>query len=114
MFKLNSQVQVEIEQKDVYWEQKDDYINISLNIRENMFGNRVCILSYESNPVFVRKKGENQRRSSMETKNSGKFFIGEENPDAQEFYSENIEAINGLFEKAKIYFNISFDDNHYL
>ena len=114
MFKFNSKAQVEIEKKDVYWEQKDDYINISLNIQEDLLGNREYILSYESNPVFVRKKGENNRKSSMETRNKGQYFIGKENPDEQQFYSENSEAINELFEKAKIYFDISIDDNHSL
>lgn len=110
MLKINSMAQVEIKLRDVYWKQQNDFINISLHIRENMWGDMTYAISYESNPVFVKNKSEDKKRSVMEIKNKGYFSIGEENPDAEKFYSENKEAVSRLFEEAEIYFNISFDD----
>lgn len=99
--------EVELRTDFVYWEEADDYIYIGLFIKEDLWGNQLCQINFQS-----------EQYTWYDCKSKGRFLIDENmNPiseDAEEykdFVYQNEEVLTRMAERANYYWNLDLAYN---
>jgi hypothetical protein len=109
LWKPSKLISVSVSIADVYWEEKDEYINIDLNIEENLTGELRYSISYRSNPMIIRTYNADRvaKDETMSVKLQGNFDIDDNIlPEYEEFIRDNSEEIDKLFQRALFYWDI--------
>ena len=113
----------------VYWEEVDDYVNITLAVKESLSGKFVYTIAYESKPVIMELPfrevpgdvyGEGALSAMSGSMHSGRFLIDEnmnslydtgipedkENQEYKDFVYQNEEGLTELVNRANEYWNL--------
>ncbi len=120
---------VQLTLNDVYWEEVDDYVYITLAVKESLTGKKVYSIAYQSKPVIkdlpYRETpgdiyGEGALSGVSASMYSGWFLIDEnmnslydtgiaedqENQEYKEFVRQNEEGLTELARRANEYWNL--------
>ncbi len=106
LFPLSLSAQTEITLHNVYWENADTYINISLNVQENINGGFKYYIHYEDNPYFV--KTSDGKSSSSYIKYNETFLLSDVvASENSQFIEDNSDSVTALIKLADDYWNLN-------
>lgn len=120
---------VQMTLKDVYWEEEDDYVDITLSVKESLAGEIFYTLGFSSKPEKKAFPGvtlaDGEDDFYVTFIHKGKFLIDEhmnslyntgfvedkENQEYKDFVYQNEEALTQLAEYANDYWNLGLEYN---